>query len=451
MEDFNTVLDIVELELVCEKLIKDSDLSVITLKNILRQAEEKLKFEKGFLSKPDTKKTFKSIVDKILASLDNTNENEKVPTPDKEKNDVTSTTITNSNDSEYEKTESISDLKSSETGINNSDSDFETPKKSAKNDSEKSQNESHGSDFEEASKIKKSQSQTDPKVKKSPKSKKESTKPSGNKSQLQKRIESRKTYIKHCGIKKRWKEIEDMSLKQQADYLDNFLVGLGMVGRPSLEKCKALKEKIELKREYEDMMQDAQKIIPVDQEIQPRESLVTKRKLIRRKKDFDSDEEQNALSTTENVENSATKKMRSNLIVEMEKPNKKEYTTYTEIKQPPQEKYNDDEYQPDSDFEYESAKTTIPINSSSSNSATSIDGPNSNSYKNSQNPATGSTKSRNTSIVESDSDSDAFENDARAKDDKDNAIKTNISNGDSPKPTLPSIHKRNRLQLSDSE
>ncbi|OMJ08951.1 hypothetical protein AYI69_g10872 [Smittium culicis] len=199
------------------------------------------------------------------------------------------------------------------------------------------------------------------------------------------------------------------------------------------------------------MMQDAQKIIPVDEEIKPRESLVTKRKLIRRKKDFDSDEEQNDLTTTENAESPAIKKKRSNFIVEMEKPNKKEYTTYTEIKQPAPKNYNDDEYQPDSDFEYDSAKITIPISNTSSNSVSSKDSPNSNIYKNSQKPATGSTKSRNASIVESDSDSDALENDGGVKDNEVNDIKTSILNDDSPKPTLPSAQKRNKLQLSDSE
>lgn len=60
-----------------------------------------------------------------------------------------------------------------------------------------------------------------------------------------------KTYVFKCGVRKNWKkELEGLSEKQSIARVRQILEDLGMDGRPSLEKCKKIKDK----REYEEEM-----------------------------------------------------------------------------------------------------------------------------------------------------------------------------------------------------
>jgi hypothetical protein len=60
-----------------------------------------------------------------------------------------------------------------------------------------------------------------------------------------------KSYVFKCGVRKNWKkELEGLSEKQSITKVRQILDDLGMEGRPSLEKCKKIKDK----REYEEEM-----------------------------------------------------------------------------------------------------------------------------------------------------------------------------------------------------
>ena len=69
------------------------------------------------------------------------------------------------------------------------------------------------------------------------------------------RVAKLKMYISKCGVRKVWaKELAGMSEKQQVSKLEAYLKDeLGMEGRPSLDKCKAIKAKLELKKELADI------------------------------------------------------------------------------------------------------------------------------------------------------------------------------------------------------
>jgi hypothetical protein len=63
-------------------------------------------------------------------------------------------------------------------------------------------------------------------------------------------IDRLKTYIFKCGVRKVWKkELDGLSTKQSIARLDEILRSLGMEGRPTLEKCSAIKERREFEEE----------------------------------------------------------------------------------------------------------------------------------------------------------------------------------------------------------
>ncbi|KAJ1726121.1 hypothetical protein LPJ61_005405, partial [Coemansia biformis] len=63
-----------------------------------------------------------------------------------------------------------------------------------------------------------------------------------------------KSYIGKCGLRKVWsRELAGMSAAQQIRHLKGLLAGLGMEGRPTLEKCKQIKAKRDLQAELEEM------------------------------------------------------------------------------------------------------------------------------------------------------------------------------------------------------
>ncbi|KAI0233052.1 hypothetical protein L0F63_003919 [Massospora cicadina] len=67
-----------------------------------------------------------------------------------------------------------------------------------------------------------------------------------------KKINSLKAYVVRCGVRKNWKvTLGDLGPRQQVQKLTQILEELGMKGRPTLEKCKAIAAKEALKRETE--------------------------------------------------------------------------------------------------------------------------------------------------------------------------------------------------------
>lgn len=58
------------------------------------------------------------------------------------------------------------------------------------------------------------------------------------------------SFVTACGVRKVWsKELKDMSERDQISRIKQILAQLGMTGRLSLEKAKAIKAKRELAQE----------------------------------------------------------------------------------------------------------------------------------------------------------------------------------------------------------
>ncbi|PJF18816.1 hypothetical protein PSACC_01383 [Paramicrosporidium saccamoebae] len=63
-------------------------------------------------------------------------------------------------------------------------------------------------------------------------------------------IDRLKAYVFKCGVRKVWKkELDGLSTKQSIARLEEILRSLGMEGRPTLEKCSAIKERREFEEE----------------------------------------------------------------------------------------------------------------------------------------------------------------------------------------------------------
>ncbi|KAJ2780434.1 hypothetical protein H4R18_003453 [Coemansia javaensis] len=67
-------------------------------------------------------------------------------------------------------------------------------------------------------------------------------------------IKNLKNYVSKCGVRKVWsKELAGMSAAQQVRHLKGLLESLGVEGRPTLEKCRRIKDKRDLQAELEDI------------------------------------------------------------------------------------------------------------------------------------------------------------------------------------------------------
>lgn len=72
----------------------------------------------------------------------------------------------------------------------------------------------------------------------------------GGSADKERTIDRLKGYIIKCGVRKVWKrELEGLSEKQSIGKLEQILRELGMEGRPTLEKCKTIKERREFEEE----------------------------------------------------------------------------------------------------------------------------------------------------------------------------------------------------------
>lgn len=75
-------------------------------------------------------------------------------------------------------------------------------------------------------------------------------------------IQQLKNYILRCGVRKVWKkELEGSSVSQSISKLKKILQDLGMKGRPSLAKCKVIRDRLELEKEMKGI--DTRNILPV--------------------------------------------------------------------------------------------------------------------------------------------------------------------------------------------
>jgi len=75
---------------------------------------------------------------------------------------------------------------------------------------------------------------------------------------IEEQIKRLKSFVVACGVRKKWaKEFEGIEgqPKKQLSRLREMLEGLGMTGRLSLEKAKAIRAKRELAEEIEDVVQ----------------------------------------------------------------------------------------------------------------------------------------------------------------------------------------------------
>lgn len=62
-------------------------------------------------------------------------------------------------------------------------------------------------------------------------------------------------YVNKCGVRKNWKqELKGLSTAESIERIKQILESIGIKGRPSLIQCKAIKEKLDLKKELEDIL-----------------------------------------------------------------------------------------------------------------------------------------------------------------------------------------------------
>ncbi|ORX69953.1 hypothetical protein DL89DRAFT_149600 [Linderina pennispora] len=112
-------------------------------------------------------------------------------------------------------------------------------------------------------------------------------------------IANLKNYIGKCGVRKVWaKELSGMNGAQQVRHLKELLVELGVEGRPTLDKCRKVRQRREIQAELAEM--DTQNIID-EKELAPVEAVRGRRAAARRevKYSLESDEEGDAVSQGE--------------------------------------------------------------------------------------------------------------------------------------------------------
>ena len=64
------------------------------------------------------------------------------------------------------------------------------------------------------------------------------------------KLNSLKKLVNLCGVRRQWKRIfGDANIKEQIRIVKNILIGLGIEGRPTIEKCKKVKKELEMKEE----------------------------------------------------------------------------------------------------------------------------------------------------------------------------------------------------------
>ncbi|KAJ1900176.1 hypothetical protein LPJ66_001634 [Kickxella alabastrina] len=228
-------IDEKELITVCTRIVREGDLDTLTDRAVRRGAEERMGLDDKLLDQQPYKQIVKGIVVEVL----------EVISKEKEKDDA---------EDDAENEDAHSDDNKNKI---NDDADTDADDASEVDGSE----EEGYSDVadEDAPKPKPKKRVAEPQVsEKSKRVKSSNIITATSSSTLSKAneatISNLKSYINKCGLRKVWaKELSGMNAAQQIRHLKKLLDNLGMEGRPTLEKCKKIKDKRELQAELEAM------------------------------------------------------------------------------------------------------------------------------------------------------------------------------------------------------
>ncbi|KAJ2455188.1 hypothetical protein EV183_000923 [Coemansia sp. RSA 2336] len=214
------MVDIDKLKQACRQIVHEGDLNALTNKVVRRSAEQKLGLDTKELDQEPYKALVKTTVEQVLKELEsetqNGEEDGRASTEEPEAN----------GDDKKSDVESAAD---DESESHDSDEAF-----SSDIDKEPA-----------ATKKKRTLAESPQKAPKRPKTVKASKASDTT-------IANLKSYIGKCGVRKVWsKELADMNTAQQVRHLKSMLADLGMVGRPTLEKCKKIKAKRDLQAELD--------------------------------------------------------------------------------------------------------------------------------------------------------------------------------------------------------
>ncbi|KAJ2610688.1 hypothetical protein H4S08_003500 [Coemansia sp. RSA 1365] len=226
-------IDVDALKKVCNRIVREGDLDSLTDRTVRRNAENELGLIQKALDEQPYKQLVKDTVSEVLESLtkvqqgseddgDVTDENETKTGDDRDNNGDPAKSTEENNNSEIE--DEYSDVMDEEPAPQSRSKKRDTsdslpaPHKRAKT-----------TVFSENGAAKGSAST----------------------------IANLKSYINKCGLRKTWsKELAGMNGTQQVRHLKKMLLDLGMEGRPTLEKCKQIKDKRDLQAELDAMDQD---------------------------------------------------------------------------------------------------------------------------------------------------------------------------------------------------
>ncbi|KAJ2401322.1 hypothetical protein GGI23_001476 [Coemansia sp. RSA 2559] len=246
-------IEVEKLKAVCEKIVREGDLDMLTDRDVRRYAEKEFGLEEKALDEKPYKKLIKDTVAAVVEELAQENEaNDK--DSDKEQQDE-------DNDEEQQ-----------------NEDDDKVDSSSSGNESEEGDMDASDSETKSRAKRKSEEIQPLPKSKRTKMSSTSKNISAGSKTT----IDNLKSYINKCGLRKVWsKELAGMNGTQQIRHLKAILEGLGMDGRPTVEKCKKIKAKRELQAELAAMNQD--NIIDDLNESSEHESSSRKRRSVARK------------------------------------------------------------------------------------------------------------------------------------------------------------------------
>ncbi|ORX54608.1 hypothetical protein DM01DRAFT_1335744 [Hesseltinella vesiculosa] len=249
---------------VLKTVLKNSDPDVVTPSMIRQKLEQELGLDKDTL-KP-LKKRVNKLIDETFANLEGGSEED---TGDQSESDrekaMQGKARVDVDESEQDEEEVVPKSKKrsrARAALQDSDDDESagegqggdvSPNENDTSDDDDNKS-SDDSDLESEAPPKKKKKETSS-AKKTSASKKTSAEPIKVTGKSEETIKRLKSYISKCGVVKRWNvELADCrSAKAQIDKLKSILEDLGVEGRPTLEKCKAVKDARELRSELDSL------------------------------------------------------------------------------------------------------------------------------------------------------------------------------------------------------
>ncbi|KAJ1899854.1 hypothetical protein LPJ66_001857 [Kickxella alabastrina] len=280
-------IDKKELTTVCTRIVREGDLDTLTDRAVRRGAEERMGLDDKLLDQQPYKQIVKGIVVEVLEVISKEKEKDGAEDEDEDEDEDTH----------------------SDDNKNKINDDADTDADDAsKVDGSEEEGYSDVAD-EDAPKPKPKKRAAEPQVSEKSKRVKSSTIITAISSNTLSKaneatISNLKSYINKCGLRKVWaKELSGMNAAQQIRHLKKLLDDLGMEGRPTLEKCKKIKDKRELQAELEAMDNN---VIIDDRDGSPadptRRSRATVSKQISYNMDDDSESEDEEGNEAEEVE-----------------------------------------------------------------------------------------------------------------------------------------------------